>query len=177
MKDRRKLWLRLALWALVIAWMAVIFYFSAQAADDSERTSGRVVSWLIDHFDRSFSSLSPEAQLLRMEDWSFAVRKLAHFAVFAVLGFLCFAAFSVDLPPRRAFPAALILGGLPPRRAFPAALILGGVRAVLDEVQQAFVPGRSCELRDMGIDFAGVLLGAAFLLLILHWIQRKKLKK
>ena len=79
-----------------------------------------------------------------------------------MLGLLAFAAFSVDLPPRRAFPAALILGG---------------VRAVLDEVQQAFVPGRSCELRDMGIDFAGVLLGAAFLLLILYLIQRKKLKK
>ena len=162
MKDRRKLWLRLALWALVIAWMAVIFYFSAQAADDSDRTSGRVVAWLIDHFDRSLSSLSPEAQLLRMEAWSFAVRKLAHFVVFAVLGLLTFAAFSMDLPPRRAFPAALGLGS---------------VRGVLDEVQQAFVPGRSCELRDMGIDFAGVLLGAAFLLLILHWIQRKKLKK
>ena len=88
MTDRRKLWLRLALWALVIAWMAVIFYFSAQAADDSDRTSGRVVAWLIDHFDRSFSSLSPEAQLLRMEAWSFAVRKLAHFAVFAVLCFV-----------------------------------------------------------------------------------------
>ena len=29
----------------------------------------------------------------------------------------------------------------------------------------------------MGIDFAGVFLGAAFLLLILYWIQRKKLKK
>ena len=86
MKDRRKLWLRLALWALVIARMAVIFYFSAQAADDSDRTSGRVVAWLIDHFDRSFSSLSPEAQLQRMEAWSFAVRKLAHFVVFAVLG-------------------------------------------------------------------------------------------
>ena len=94
MKDRRKLWLRLALWALVIAWMAVIFHFSAQAADDSDRTSGRVVAWLIDHFDRSFSSLSPEAQLLRMEAWSFAVRKLAHFVVFAVLGLLTFAAFS-----------------------------------------------------------------------------------
>ena len=50
-------------------------------------------------------------------------------------------------------------------------------RAVLDEVHQAFVPGRSCELRDVCIDSAGVLLGAAFLLLILHWIQRKKLKK
>ena len=162
MKDRRKLWLRLALWALVIAWMAVIFYFSAQAADDSDRTSGRVVAWLIDHFDRSFSSLSPEAQLLRMEAWSFAVRKLAHFLIFAVLGFLSFAAFSADLPPRKAFPAALGLGA---------------ARAVLDEVQQSFVPGRACEFRDVCIDFAGVLLGAAFLLLILYWIQRTKLKK
>ena len=162
MKDRRKLWLRIALWALVIAWMAVIFHFSAQAADDSDRTSGRVVAWLIDHFDRSFSSLSPEAQLQRMEAWSFAVRKLAHFLIFAVLGFLSFAAFSADLPSRKGFPAALGLGA---------------VRAVLDEVHQSFVPGRSCELRDMGIDFAGVLLGAAFLLLILSCIQRKKLKR
>ena len=162
MTDRRKLWLRLALWALVIAWMAVIFHFSAQAADDSDRTSGRVVAWLIDHFDRSFSSLSPEAQLQRMEAWSFAVRKLAHFLIFAVLGFLSFAAFSADLPPRKAFPAALGLGA---------------ARAVLDEVHQSFVPGRSCEFRDVCIDFAGVLLGAAFLLLIFSCIQRKKLKR
>ena len=162
MTDRRKIWLRLALWALAVAWMGLIFYFSTEDAEGSSATSDLVVRWLLSTFDRSFSSLSPEAQLLRMEDWSFAVRKLAHFTLFAVLGFLCFAAFSVDLPPRRAFPAALILGG---------------VRAVLDEVQQAFVPGRSCELRGMGIDFAGVFLGAAFLLLILYWIQRKKLKK
>jgi 2-dehydropantoate 2-reductase len=66
---------------------------------------------------------------------------------------------------------------LPLRRAFPAALGLGTARGVLDEVQQAFVPGRSCEFRDMCIDAAGVLLGAAFLLLILHLIQRKKLKR
>ena len=162
MTDRRKTWLRLALWALAVAWMGLIFYFSTEDAEGSSATSDLVVRWLLSTFDRSFSSLSPEAQLLRMEDWSFAVRKLAHFAVFAVLGFLCFAAFSVDLLPRRAFPAALGLGA---------------VRGVLDEVHQSFVPGRSCELRDMGIDFAGVLLGAAFLLLILHWIQRKKLKK
>lgn len=162
MTDRRKLWLRLALWTLVIAWMAVIFHFSAQAADDSDRTSGRVVAWLIDHFDRNFSSLSPEAQLQRMEAWSFAVRKLAHFLIFAVLGFLSFAAFSADLPSRKGFPAALGLGA---------------VRAVLDEVHQSFVPGRSCEFRDVCIDFAGVLLGAAFLLLILSCIQRKKLKR
>ena len=162
MAARRKTWLRIVLWALVVAWMGVIFWFSAEKAPDSEQTSGHIVRWLLTHFDKSFLSLSPEEQLLTMEAWSFAVRKLAHFCIFAGLGFLCFAAFSVDLPPRRAFPAALILGA---------------ARAVLDEVHQSFVPGRSCELRDMGIDFAGVILGAAFLLLILSLIQRKKLKK
>ena len=159
MADRRKKWLRIVLWALVAAWMGLIFCLSAQAAPDSQQTSGRVIRWLLIHFDKSFLNLSLEEQILRIDDWSFVVRKLAHFVLFAVLGFLCFAAFSVDLLPWRAFPAALILGV---------------ARAVLDEAHQAFVPGRSCELRDVCIDSAGVLLGAAFLLLILHWIQRKK---
>ena len=162
MTGRRKTWLRIALWTLVIAWMIVIFSLSAQVADDSNSTSGRVIRWLLTHFDGSFSSLSPGEQALRIDDWSFTVRKLAHFLIFAGLGFLSFAAFSVDLPPRKAFPAALGLGA---------------VRAVLDEAHQSFVPGRSCEFRDMCIDFAGVLLGAAFLLLILRCIQRKKLKR
>ena len=162
MERRRKTWLRVVLWALVAAWMAVIFLFSAETADRSSETSGRIIRWLLTRFDRSFLSLSPEEQLLRMEDWSFAVRKLAHFCIFALLGFLCFAAFSVDLPPHRAFPAALGLGT---------------VRAILDEVHQSFVPGRSCEFRDMCIDFAGVLLGAVFLLLILLLIKHQKNKK
>ena len=162
MERRRKTWLRIMLWALAVAWMVVIFRFSAEKAVDSDQTSGRVIRWLLTRFDSGFLSLSPEEQLMRMESWSFAVRKLAHFCLFAMLGFLCFAAFSVDLPPRRAFPAALILGA---------------ARAILDEVHQSFVPGRSCEFRDMCIDFAGVLLGAAFLLLILLSIKHQKNKK
>ena len=62
MTGRRKTWLRIALWALVIAWMIVIFSLSAQVADDSNRTSGRVIRWLLTHLDGSFSSLSPGEQ-------------------------------------------------------------------------------------------------------------------
>ena len=162
MTTHRKTWLRIILWAAVVAWMTLIFWFSAEQAPDSEQTSGRIVRWLLTRFDNSFLSLSPEEQLLKMEDWSVVVRKLAHFCIFAGLGFLCFAAFSVDLPPRRAFPAALGLGA---------------VRAVLDEVHQSFVPGRSCEFRDMCIDTAVVLLGTVFLLLILRFVKQKKLKR
>ena len=159
MSIRLKRWLRLGLWLLVALWMAQIFRLSAQTADVSSVTSGRVIRWLLERFDSRFADLPQGEQLLRMEELSFAVRKLAHLCLFAVLGFLAYAAFSVDLPPRRAFPAALILGG---------------VRGVLDEVHQAFVPGRSCELRDMGIDFAGVLLGAALLWLAVRIVRRRK---
>ena len=163
MTARRKIGLRIVLWAAVVAWMVLIFWFSMEDANRSSETSGRVVRWLLTHFDKSFLSLPLEEQLLKMEDWSFVVRKLAHFCIFAGLGFLCFAAFSVDLPSRRAFPAALVLGA---------------VRAVLDEVHQSFIPGRSCEVRDMCIDFSGVLLGAVFLLLILQFVKhQKKLKR
>ena len=162
MTLRRKTRLRLALWLLVILWMALIFWFSAQTADDSDQTSSALIRLLLTWFDGGFPDLGPETQLVRIEAWSFAVRKTAHFCIFAGLGFLICAAFSVDLPPRKAFPAALGLGSL---------------RAVLDEVHQAFVPGRSCELRDMCIDGAGVLLGAALLLFILQIVKHRKNKK
>ena len=159
MTDRRRKWLHIVLWLLVVLWMAVTYAFSAQNAQDSNQTSGRVIRWLLTHFDGSFAALSPEAQLLRIREWSHAVRKLAHFILFTGAGFLAFAAFSADLPPRRAFPAALGLGA---------------AQAVLDEVHQSFVPGRSAEFRDVCIDFGGVLLGASVLLFILWLIQRKR---
>lgn len=162
MTTRRKIGLRIVLWAAVVAWMVFIFHFSAEKAEKSQKTSGEVVRCVLTVLDEEFPTLPAAEQEARIEKWSFPVRKLAHFCLFAMLGSLCFAAFSVDLPPRRAFPASLGLGA---------------ARAVLDEVHQSFVPGRSCELRDMGIDFAGVLLGAAFLLLILLCIKRRNSQK
>ena len=60
MADRRKLWRRIGLWVLAAAWMGLIFYFSAEDAFRSDQTSGRVIRWLLTHFDRSFLTLSPE---------------------------------------------------------------------------------------------------------------------
>lgn len=159
MKNRYKTWLRIVLWAMVIVCMGVIFKFSAEDAAKSSKTSGEVTRYVLTVVDQEFPKLPPKEQDAKVAEWSFSIRKAAHFCIFAGLGFLCFAAFSVDLSPRRAFPAALVLGA---------------VRAVLDEVHQSFVSGRSCEVRDMCIDFAGVLLGASFLLLILWLVKKRK---
>lgn len=69
--------------------------------------------------------------------WDLALRKLAHFAEFAVLGFLLL----------RALPRELV------------AVAAGAAYAVTDEAHQHFVAGRQAAVRDVAIDAAGVLLG------------------
>ena len=159
MRICRKTWLRILLWLLVVLWMGIIFRFSAQKAEDSDRTSGEVVNWLVPSVDQGVLAMPAEEQPAYVANWTFMVRKSAHFILFTGMGVLAFAAFSVDLAARRAFPAALALG-------------TGW--AVLDEIHQLFVPGRVCEFRDICIDTAGVLLGAALLLLVLRLIRRRK---
>jgi VanZ family protein len=69
--------------------------------------------------------------------WDLALRKLAHAAEFAVLGFLLFRAIGrVDL-----------------------ALGLGIAYAVSDEIHQHFVSGRQGALLDVAIDAIGVAIG------------------
>ena len=80
--DRRKAWRRVGLWALVVAWMGLIFCFSLEPDYQSDQTSGGVIRCLLTILDGGFSGLSPSEQMLRMEGWSFAVRKLAHLLLF-----------------------------------------------------------------------------------------------
>jgi len=46
---------------------------------------------------------------------------------------------------------------------------VGAAYAVTDEFHQLFVAGRSCEVRDMCIDAAGVLCGV-----MVVWLWRKR---
>jgi len=50
--------------------------------------------------------------------------------------------------------------------------------AVSDELHQWFVEGRSCELRDVGIDTMGVILGTCFYNGVsMLWDRKKSLPK
>lgn len=48
--------------------------------------------------------------------------------------------------------------------------------AVSDEIHQYFVPGRSCELRDVFIDFSGSVLGIILIAIILIFFRNIKAK-
>lgn len=83
------------------------------------------------------------------------VRKLAHMAEFAMLGFWLMLTLRVYTRRVLSHIGTPLFGGL--------------FIAVMDEFLQAFVPGRSSAVTDVLIDFSGVVLGllcALFLLLL-----------
>ena len=69
--------------------------------------------------------------------WDLLLRKLAHMAEYAVLGFLLFRAIGQAAP----------------------AIALGVAYAVTDEIHQTFVDGRHGVWYDVVVDSAGVLVG------------------
>jgi len=139
-------------WALAIGWVGVLFFLSGQTAVESGELSGLVTQLLM----RVLGFLQVSAQTME-----FLLRKAAHFAIFAVEGMLLLFALNNTLPGRRG------------RQACLAALGCAGL-AVLNELHQMFSDGRSCELRDMLIDFAGSCAGICAGLVILAVLARRR---
>ena len=146
--------------SLLVIWMTVIFVMSAQPASDSSKTSGELVSKVIDVIYSDFESFSTEKQLTVTYNVTFIVRKVAHFFEFFVLGlFSAMAAFTFKR-------------GSTWFKAFASALF-GVVYAVVDEVHQIFVPGRACRIFDMCIDSIGCICAVVTVAIIIVVIKRK----
>ena len=144
---------------IVIAIMAFIFFQSALPADLSSQESGRVVDLII----RLFQGILP----IDRQTMVFIVRKGAHFTEYTILGgFLVPAVtewMAVDKTP---VPDRV-------RSIRIISWLVGTLYAVTDEIHQYFVPGRSCELRDIGIDSCGVLAGVLVVSLLMRSKERR----
>lgn len=140
----RVLWL-----AAAILWMALIFSFSDQKAEESSRVSGTLTWRLAEsvndafRFDWDETVLSQYATALEHP-----VRKAAHMTEYAVLAWILLGNFSLYEKTRR-------------RRYFysEAASVL---YAASDEFHQLFIKGRSCQFGDVCIDGLGAFLGLLF---------------
>ncbi|MBE6800961.1 MAG: VanZ family protein [Ruminococcaceae bacterium] len=152
---------RITVTVLLIGWMILIFSLSAATAAESSATSSGVIEFLAKIFIADFDEISVLEQESIIESLQFIVRKTAHFTLYGVLGGLAFLSVitytSVPFPLRTAISAAICL-----------------LYAISDEIHQIFVPGRSGEIRDVCIDFAGSILAILILVLLSRW---KKLKK
>ena len=115
---------------LVIIWMIFIFMMSAFSATESGSQS-----YLIATFVGKLFHIKNITLLI------FIIRKLAHFTEFLILGILV----SNWL---KNYNKKLCLS-----------VFICTIYAISDEVHQIFVPGRSCEVRDMLIDVLGAIIG------------------
>lgn len=163
MVNKKLIILRVACFTLSLLIMVFIFSMSAQDAETSSNTSGGLIESVIRFFDKGFAELSQIEQEEYVGKFQFIVRKLAHFSVYLALGFALSAGMQTFVK-LRVFVRTLF------------AFIIGVLYAILDEIHQIYVPGRSCELRDMLIDSTGILIGSLFIMALFLLIKRTKNK-
>ena len=119
--------------------LVFITYMSARPVEQSAQMSYEIDRWICGILRDRYET---QAAAVNLDFW---VRKTAHGIEYCALGILLFLA------------AGLLIKNQ--KKRWAAAFLTGVAFAALDEVHQYFVPGRSCELRDMLIDTAGVAAG------------------
>lgn len=156
---RFKIILRYFFLILAIATMVYVFFMSSQTAAVSTKSSGRVIETIAKILIKDFESLSPENKIEIIRMYQGIVRKTAHFAIFACLGFWVGGyLLTYTMPTQKLKTIYSILFCL--------------VYAVSDEIHQLFVAGRSCQLSDIIIDLFGALFGI-LIINLLYFLFKK----
>ncbi|MEL6252221.1 MAG: VanZ family protein [Bacteroidota bacterium] len=124
-------------WLPLILWLSIIFFLSSQVKDDTEDTSGLILSIL------QFFGLKME--FIEQYHVHFYVRKLAHFTEYFILCILGFRLFHLKFQLKQSLFFAWLFSAL---------------YACSDEFHQSFVPGRGASLIDVFIDASGAALAA-----------------
>lgn len=83
MKARRIIFL-----ILIIINCITIFYFSNQVADTSSASSGKVVNFVMKVLPQFKNMEEHQKEYIANEVLQLIVRKMAHFSIYALLGFL-----------------------------------------------------------------------------------------
>lgn len=123
--------------AVLIAWMCVIFSFSAQNGGESSGLSGKIGSCIVNTVDSVLGlNMTQDEKELAVEKLSFPIRKAAHMLEYAILALLAYLSFS----------------------KYAITIIITFVYAMTDELHQRFVPGRAGMFTDVLIDTAGGLI-------------------
>lgn len=141
---------------LTVACLAYIFSNSLKNSSSSSAQSGRIVQ-LVSELCEVLTGKPVHPDRI-----THFVRKLAHFTEFALLGFLGTSAMASFFGKVRGRVHVLLFWGL--------------ASAVTDEFLQRFSRGRSPQVTDITLDFAGFLLGLGVAWLISALVARKRRK-
>lgn len=152
----KKNFLRAVLLILLLGTLFLIFGFSSQDAEESGGLSSSIAEFILRQVNHEGIG---DSQLI-LERTESIIRKVAHFSIYTLVGFLLMSLMSTyDFKENKRIIASLYIGTL---------------YATSDEIHQLFVPGRSGQIVDVILDSMGVLLG---ILLVLTGIEvYKKVK-
>ncbi|MCI6890235.1 MAG: VanZ family protein [Ruminococcus sp.] len=129
---------------LSILIMILIFYFSSENADDSTTSSNFIVDFIVKVFFPKMNTYPINKQADLLDTIEFAVRKAAHFSIYAALGFCISGTFrKFKLKSKNTLITVL--------SCF--------IYACSDEFHQSFSPGRAPAFRDVMIDTGGGFFG------------------
>lgn len=134
---------------LLVGWVVITFMFSEQEGSKSTVTSKGVIKTVINTIPSTKTLNDTDKQKL-MEKLKKPIRKMAHFMLYLVGGILIYSVInllSIDIALKVVF-----------------AQIMGTLFAILDEIHQLFVPGRSGQPFDVCIDSFGILTGILIVL-------------
>lgn len=129
---------------LTLVLMIFIFSRSALPANLSDKESGIVVSMLMKVIKVNEDTLT------------FLIRKSAHFMEYMILGCSLFLTVRAWLEESTDGDRRIMWSS---QKMNMVAYGIGTLYAISDELHQSLVSGRSCELRDVLIDSAGVACG------------------
>ena len=128
---------------VLILWMIVIFSFSSADANKSTGTSDKVITTMIEIKDKITNNETPnnEKEII-VKNSSFYIRKIAHITEYLILGFLMFNLLKQYSVTNIYYAIGLSI-----------------LYSCTDEFHQLFISGRSGSIRDILIDFIGILIG------------------
>lgn len=136
-------------WVVVVLWMLLIFNLSSQVGEQSNQFSTGITIIIV----RAIEQVVPEANI-DISCLNGVIRKISHFLIYLVLGFLVMNALLKDSKPRSKYFVVL-------------ALFICALYAILDEVHQLFVQGRGANLIDAIIDTSGSIVGIGIKMLLI----------
>ncbi len=128
----------------LVGWMGLIFYFSHQTAEQSSAISGSLITLLAERFYPNFEALSILEQQNIISSLQGIVRSIAHFCIYGGLGFFAYLTF-------------ISYTALKYKARIFWMLETCLLYAVSDEFHQTFIDGRSMQIIDLTVDFAGAL--------------------
>lgn len=152
-KFDKKIQIKILKLILIILWMIVIFIFSGQQGTESGNTSREFTVAII----KIISGKSLALDDPFVEGIQLFIRKMAHFTIYAIGGFLIM---------NYAYTTEKTM-----KQKILYSVAIGGGYAITDEIHQFFVSGRSARILDVGIDTAGVIVGIMIYLALRKLIE------